>query len=51
MADNDKPADICQYFAMCSNKATTTVPHPRGPVPCCQSCADKYERLSAPRPN
>lgn len=38
--------DVCQWFALCTNEAVTTEPHPiLGDVPICQRCKDKNERL------
>jgi len=36
----------CQWFALCTNEATMTRPHPiLGDVPICERCNDKIERL------
>ena len=38
----------CQYFALCTNPATTTInAGPLGDVPACQQCADKMARIAA----
>lgn len=40
----------CQYFLLCTNKATTSVPNPIiGDVPCCKRCKDKYDEWGKPR--
>lgn len=37
---------LCEWYAMCSNVATTTLRHPIiGDVPICQRCKDKDARL------
>jgi hypothetical protein len=36
---------MCEYMLKCTSPAVTTVPNPiLGPVPCCQSCADFYNK-------
>jgi hypothetical protein len=36
----------CQWFALCDNEATTTQQHPiLGPVPICDRCKAKHDRL------
>lgn len=36
----------CEWFALCTNDATSTMPHPvLGDVPICQRCRDKVDRL------
>ena len=43
---NNVFAEKCQWFALCENPPTTTLPHPvLGNVPCCNRCADKITRL------
>lgn len=42
MATLDLAPRPCEYFALCTNEATGTVPNPIiGPVPCCDRCADR----------
>lgn len=37
-----KPENACQWFLLCDNPATTTMPHPTlGNVPICARCAAK----------
>lgn len=39
---------MCEWFALCIRKATTTRRHPiLGDVPICAECDAKMERLSA----
>jgi hypothetical protein len=43
----ETPATTCQWFLLCTNPATSTMPHPiLGAVPICQRCTDKVEALS-----
>ena len=38
--------DLCAWFLLCANVATTTEPHPiLGNVPICDRCAAKVARL------
>jgi hypothetical protein len=39
---------ICQWFALCRNKATVLIAHPiLGKVPTCASCAERPELSSS----
>jgi hypothetical protein len=39
----------CEWFALCTNNAIGTAPHPiLGAVPICQRCADKMEKTVTP---
>jgi hypothetical protein len=41
---------ICAWWAMCTNAATTTLPHPIiGEVPICDRCKAKVERIRGAR--
>jgi hypothetical protein len=38
---------VCQWFALCTNNATTALPHPvLGSVPTCDHCAARVEALA-----
>lgn len=38
--------DVCQWFALCENKATTSQAHPvLGSVPICERCAAKLANM------
>ncbi len=40
----------CEWWALCTNEAVTTEPHPiLGDVPICQRCADKLRRIEQAR--
>ncbi len=40
----------CSWWALCERPAAVRLPHPiLGPVPTCQECADKLERLGGNR--
>jgi len=37
---------MCEWYLLCENEAATLEEHPiLGPVPICQRCKDKNERL------
>jgi hypothetical protein len=38
-------AAVCEWFALCTNPATSVEPHPMGDVPICDRCADKLARI------
>jgi hypothetical protein len=41
-----EPAQLCEWWAMCANEATGTMPHPIiGDVPICDRCRAKVEQL------
>lgn len=41
-----QPTDICRWFVLCENEATSHRPHPiLGPVPICDRCDDKIQRF------
>lgn len=43
-----KPANPCRVFLLCTNAASTTLPHPiLGAVPACKRCADKMAAIEA----
>jgi hypothetical protein len=38
---------LCEWFALCANAATTTRPHPiLGAIPICSRCNEKTDRLA-----
>lgn len=40
--------ELCEWFALCTNEATHTEPHPiLGDVPICDRCAAKVEALKS----
>jgi hypothetical protein len=42
-----KPPTGCEWFALCDNRATGTMPHPvLGEVPICDRCRTKVEALA-----
>lgn len=43
---NTDDVQICEWFLLCENPATTTRAHPKGDIPICTRCDDKIERLS-----
>lgn len=41
--------DVCEWFALCTNAATKTRPHPiLGDVPICDRCDEKMDRIAGP---
>lgn len=46
MSPNPYQFQVCEWFARCVRRATTTRPHPiLGDVPICAKCADWYDRM------
>jgi hypothetical protein len=41
------PKQLCEWFALCANEATTTRPHPiLGDVLICERCDEKMNRIA-----
>lgn len=39
------PLVPCLWFAMCDRNAVGTLPHPLGPIPACERCANQVGML------
>jgi hypothetical protein len=47
MSEQLEPGQLCEWFALCDNLATTTRPHPiLGDVPICERCDAQMERIA-----